>query len=99
MKDISAAISWITEQVDNVRGIWLFGSQVTGRARKNSDLDVIVESDAAKFTLSERIKLKRESKEKFGIEVDVVVVKDCAAFVKIMQIPKIEQVYISPKEQ
>lgn len=99
MKDISLVICWITEQVDNIRGVWVFGSQVTGRARKNSDLDVIVESDSAKFTLSERIKLKRESKEKLGIEVDVVVVKDCAAFVKIMQITKIEQVYISPNVQ
>lgn len=99
MKDIFAVICWIIAQVDNVRGIWLFGSQVTGRARKNSDLDVIVESDATKFTLPERVRLKRESKEKLGIEVDVVVVKDCADFVKIMQIPKIEQVYISPNVQ
>lgn len=94
MKGFSAVICWITGRFDNVRGIWLFGSQINGRARRNSDYDLIVETDAPSPTMAERVAMRRESKDLFGVDVDVVVVRDCAAFVKAMRISVIEQVYV-----
>lgn len=99
MRDISAVICWITEQVSGARAVWFFGSRINGRARKDSDLDVIVESDAPKFTLRERVAKKRESRALFGVALDIVVVRDCDAFVKSMRIPRIEQVYIASVEK
>jgi predicted nucleotidyltransferase len=55
-----------------VREVWLFGSVVRGDARKESDLDILVEFDNPHLSLLEFIGLEIYLSEILGVEVDLV---------------------------
>lgn len=56
-----------------IRRLTLFGSQVSGNARPDSDVDLLVEYDAdAAWSLFDAARLQEELAELFGRSVDLV---------------------------
>lgn len=56
-----------------VTGLSVFGSQVTGKARPNSDIDVIVDYDPnSHFSLLDLAAIGRIIEERIGIKADVM---------------------------
>lgn len=56
-----------------VIGLSIFGSQVTGGARRDSDLDVIVDYDPdSRFSLLDLVAVGRLIEERIGIRADVM---------------------------
>ncbi|ASJ05803.1 MULTISPECIES: nucleotidyltransferase family protein [Thermococcus] len=58
-----------------VRHLWLFGSYVRGDARKDSDLDVLVEFEPGKKSFDSYMELKFFLEELLGVEVDLITVE------------------------
>jgi len=54
-----------------VRSLGVFGTYARGRARRSSDLDLLVEFDRAP-TLLQFVRLQRELSESLGVRVDLV---------------------------
>ncbi|MEA3343753.1 MAG: nucleotidyltransferase family protein [archaeon] len=50
----------------------IFGSFARGEARKNSDIDILIEIKAKKFSLLDLVGLELELKEKLKRKVDLV---------------------------
>jgi len=55
-----------------VRSMGIFGSYVRGEARKNSDLDLLVEIDDPKMGLLRFIALENYLSDLLGVKVDLV---------------------------
>lgn len=55
-----------------VKSICIFGSYVHGRARKSSDLDLLVEIDDPKMSLLRFIALENYLSDLLGVKVDLV---------------------------
>ena len=56
----------------HVRKLGLFGSRATGTSREGSDVDVLVEFEAAHKSFDNYVGLKSSLEEVFGREVDLV---------------------------
>lgn len=55
-----------------VRTMGVFGSYVRGKARRGSDLDILVEFDERPLTLIQFIELERYLSDLLGVKVDLV---------------------------
>ena len=58
-------------QNHGAKSVSLFGSFARGDAQPSSDIDILVEFESGR-SLFDLIRLERELKETFGLEVDVV---------------------------
>ena len=57
---------------NNVVRAGIFGSFARGEAKKKSDIDILVEIKAKKFSLLNLVSLERELEEHIGRKVDLV---------------------------
>jgi len=57
---------------NNVVKAGIFGSFAKGKAKKKSDIDILIEVKAKKFSLFDLIRLEIELKEKLGRKVDLL---------------------------
>ena len=70
IEDIKKVVAEIAPQY-NLKKVTLFGSRANGTAKKNSDIDLIVDFPEG-TTLITHISLKYDLEDLFGLPVDVI---------------------------
>ena len=60
---------------NNVVRAGIFGSYATGEQKKNSDVDILIEIKARKFSLFDLVRLEMELEQRLGIKVDLLTYK------------------------
>ena len=60
---------------NNVVRAGIFGSYATGEQKKNSDVDILIEIKARKFSLFDLVRLEMELERRLGIKVDLLTYK------------------------
>lgn len=66
---------------EGARRIAIFGSYSRGKAKKSSDIDVLVDFKTVK-SLLELARIERELSENIGIKVDLVTEKSLSPYIK-----------------
>lgn len=68
-------------QREGARKVAVFGSYARGKARKSSDIDILVNFKTVK-SLLELARIERELSESFGIKVDLVTERSLSPYIK-----------------
>lgn len=56
----------------HVKKAGIFGSYARGEQKKNSDVDILIEVKAVKFSLLDMVRLEREIEGTIGLKVDLL---------------------------
>lgn len=83
IKEIKSVIRQIFDVQNKVKLAWLFGSYARGESNSLSDIDILIDvQDSKKFNLFDIAEIKEKLQERFGLPVDVVMLKAISPDIK-----------------
>ena len=76
LKEIKTVIRQVFDVQNKVRLAWLFGSYARGESNSLSDIDILIDvQESKKFNLFDIAEIKEKLQDRFGLPVDVVMLK------------------------
>lgn len=76
LKEIKTVIGQVFDVQNKVRLAWLFGSYARGESNSLSDIDILIDvQESKKFNLFDIAEIKEKLQDRFGLPVDVVMLK------------------------
>ena len=80
--------------ISDIKRLAIFGSYVSGEARENSDVDVLIDfTENAHVGFFKYVRIRRSLSEMLGLEVDMVTPQALSKYIKDAVLQQAETVY------
>ena len=80
--------------INDIKWLAIFGSYVSGEAKENSDVDVLIDfTEAAHVGFFKYVRIRRALSEILGLEVDMVTPQALSKYIKDAVLQQAETIY------